>query len=193
MKSLLIGIVFIIAFVFALPAAAQVPVDKNELAVYGTFIRGDVRFTDAQHPQLSFAQTRDSFGGMIEGSEFFGDGPVAFTVSGSVNRSGTLKMDVVTFGLTAKANRHGRFQPFITAGFGASHQNNFTRPAQTGIFIQDFGTGGAVNVGAGVEVKLSRRVGLVPFRADYLRTDMFHSAVPARNNVRLAAGLVFHW
>jgi hypothetical protein len=116
--------------------------------LYGTFIRGDVRFTDAQHPQLSFDQTRDSFGGMIEGSEYFGDGPLAFTVSGSVNRSGTLKMDVITFGITAKANRHGRIQPFLTAGFGVSHQNNFTRPAQTGIFLQNFGNGGAVNVGA---------------------------------------------
>jgi hypothetical protein len=193
MKSLLIGIIFIIAFVFVLPAAAQAPVDKNELAVYGTFIRGDVAFTDVQHPQLSFNESRDSFGGMIEGSEYFGDGPVAFTVSGSVNRSGTLKMDVVTFGLTAKANRHGRVQPFITAGFGASHQNNFTRPAQTGIFLQNFGTGGAVNVGAGLEIKLSRRVGLVLPRADYLRTDMFHKEVSARNNVRLAAGFVFHW
>jgi hypothetical protein len=173
--------------------AQQKGVDKNELAVYGTFIRGDVRFTDAQHPQLSFDQTRDSFGGMIEGSEYFGDGPLAFTVSGSVNRSGTLKMDVITFGITAKANRHGRIQPFLTAGFGVSHQNNYTRPPQSGIFLQNFGNGGAVNVGAGIEVKLSKHVGLVPIRADYLRTDMFHKEVPARNNVRLAAGLVFHW
>jgi hypothetical protein len=189
---------YLITFIFIITGLtasifAQKGVDKNEIALYGTFIRGDVAFTDVQHPQLSFNETRDSFGGMIEGSEYFGDGPIAFTVSGSVNRSGTLKMDVITFGITAKANRHGRIQPFVTAGFGASHQNNFTRPVQTGIFLQNFGTGGAVNLGAGVELKLSRHVGFVPIRADYLRTDMFHSAVSARNNVRLALGFVWHW
>jgi hypothetical protein len=146
-----------------------------------------------QKPQLSFDETRDSFGGMVEGSHYFNDGNVAFTVSGSVNRSGTLKMDVITFGVTAKGNRHGRIQPFVTAGFGASHQNNFVRPVQTGIFLQNFGTGGAVNLGAGVELKLSRHIGFVPIRADYLRTDMFHAEVGARNNIRLALGFVYHW
>jgi hypothetical protein len=88
---------YLITFIFIITGLtasifAQKGVDKNEIALYGTFIRGDVAFTDVQHPQLSFNETRDSFGGMIEGSEYFGDGPIAFTVSGSVNRSGTLKM-----------------------------------------------------------------------------------------------------
>jgi hypothetical protein len=174
-------------------AFAQANTDKREFALFGTYVRGDVTFADVQHPQLSFNQSRDSFGGMIEGSEYFGDGNLAFTVSGNVNRSGTLKMDVVTFGLTAKANRHGRLQPFITAGFGASAQNNYTRPPQSGIFIQNFGIGGAFNVGAGLEIKASKHFGVVPLRADFLRTDLFHSAVPSRNNLRLATGFVYHW
>ena len=91
-------LIFLLIIVFLAcltPVKPQANVDKNELAIYGTYVRGDVRFTDVQHPQLSFDQSRDSFGGMIEGSEYFGDGPIAFTVSGSVNRSGTLKMAAV--------------------------------------------------------------------------------------------------
>jgi hypothetical protein len=168
--------------------------DKREIAFYGTYIRGDVTLTDVQHPQFSRDETRDSVGGMIEGSHYFNDGPVAFTVAFSHNVGGNnTKLTVGTMGVTLKANRHGTIQPFVTAGFGVSAQNNFEQPANRQFFQQNLGVGGAVNAGVGIEIKASRRVGIVPVRVDYVRTDMFHTAVPARDNVRLAVGLIFHF
>jgi hypothetical protein len=175
------------------PPAVPANTDKREIGAYLVYWRGDFRFRDIQNETLSHDETRDAVGGMIEGSHYFNDGNVAFTVGFSSVRGGNdTRVDMGTMGATIKARKH-KIQPFATAGFGISAQNNFERPPNTQFFQQNLGVGGAANIGVGVEWKLSRRVGLVFPRVDGVVTDLFHTSVPHRFNLRIMGGFLWHF
>ena len=90
--------------------------------------------------------------------------------------------------------RHlGRFTPYAQTLFGVAHATSDT-------YLEGNQTDFAMTVGGGLDFRLSRRFSLRPLQADYLLTHFreadefkFPSSRGTQNNVRLSAGLVFHF
>ena len=74
-------------------------------------------------------------------------------------------------------------------GFGKGFNSTF--PATAGVQTSSSNSP-AIKVGGGVDLKLSRRVGLRVLHADWLQTRLPNSANDRQNDLQLGTGIVFH-
>ena len=82
-----------------------------------------------------------------------------------------------------------RLRPFGEIKVGAAHDFGTLSPSRTGV-------GGGSNAfafetGGGVEVRLGRRVSLVPVEANYLLTTFHNGFGDRQNDLRLSGGVLF--
>jgi hypothetical protein len=97
------------------------------------------------------------------------------------------------FGPRISYRHMGRVTPFGQTLFGVAHALN-------GTYLNGKQTDFAMSVGGGIDFRLSRRISIRPVQADYLLTHFnefesfqFPTTNSTQNNVRLSAGLVFHF
>ena len=94
-----------------------------------------------------------------------------------------------TFGPRYTWSRPSRKIAFFGQGLiGESHGWNSLFPA-TGGATSDFNTF-AVQVGGGVDLRLSRHFAVRPIQADWIRTEFPNATTNVQNNLRLGAGVV---
>lgn len=86
---------------------------------------------------------------------------------------------------------HGRFSLYGQALGGVVNGLNSVFPNPMG--AETNATGTAMQLGGGVNVKLTHRVALRAIEADWLRTDLPNSTTNVQNNLRLGAGFVFRF
>jgi outer membrane immunogenic protein len=109
----------------------------------------------------------------------------------SVNFKGN--MWTYLFGPHVSYRHLGRFTPFAQTLFGIAH-------ATSDAYLEGNQTDFAMAAGGGFDFRLSRRLSLRPVQADYLLThfkEFDEFTIPSsrgtQNNLRLSAGLVFHF
>jgi hypothetical protein len=101
-----------------------------------------------------------------------------------------LNLLTTTFGPRYTWNkRSGKFAVFGQGLIGESHGWNSLFPA-TGGATTDFNSF-ALQVGGGVDVRLSRHFAIRAIQADWLRTQFPNATTNVQNNLRLGAGVVF--
>ena len=83
-----------------------------------------------------------------------------------------------------------RWQPFGEVKFGATHAFGTLAPSRTG-----YGGANALafEAGGGISVRLSPRLALLPFRADYLLTNFNNNRQNDQNDLRLSAGALWRF
>jgi opacity protein-like surface antigen len=124
-------------------------------------------------------------------------GPNAPPIGGVVDASG----NVFTYMFGPRLSlRHDWLTPFVQALFGGVHAGNVTLNGCSGIGCAPLPSENsfAMTAGGGLDVKLSRRVALRLFQAEYLMTrfaDPTSSAgqTARQNDVRLSAGIVLRF
>jgi hypothetical protein len=101
-----------------------------------------------------------------------------------------LDMVTATFGPRYSwplAHHRGAF--FGQALVGEANGFHSVFPTATGVSSSNHGL--ALEVGGGINLSLSRHLGVRAFEADWLRTELPNSTTGVQNNLRLGAGLVF--
>jgi peptidoglycan-associated lipoprotein len=81
-----------------------------------------------------------------------------------------------------------RIQPFAQTLFGASHATGLIATGGSGSF-----NAFAMTAGGGADVKLTRRLALRAFEADYFLTLFKNGVNDHQNNLRIGTGLVFRF
>lgn len=102
--------------------------------------------------------------------------------------SETIKTHSYLFGPRFSVRRHRRLTPFVHALFGAAHTDSRATEAGQSFHFTD--TSFASALGGGLDVRVSRRVAVRAFQADYVRTSLFGGT---QNKGRIAFGVVFRF
>jgi hypothetical protein len=195
MKSFLIGIIFIIAFVFVLPAAAQDPDTKNQIGGGVVVVREDATFQSVKPPNLKFNRATDIYGGILHGTDFLGKnggGPIGFTVECLVTGGNGRRLNYCGFG-AAVEYRKGRFNPGVKATFGGSSQNDFQRLPDA-LPIDQRGVGFGAKVSAYADVKISKHFSWRLAEVGVLWSDIGKGGADAtRRNLLVTTGPVITW
>jgi len=84
-----------------------------------------------------------------------------------------------------------RLQVFGEALFGGVHAFSGAFPTSTGLTAS--ANSFAMQAGGGINLALSRKIGLRLFQADYVRTDLPNSYSKSQNDVRLAVGVNYRF
>ncbi|MCA1632766.1 MAG: porin family protein [Acidobacteria bacterium] len=90
------------------------------------------------------------------------------------------------FGPRFSVRRKGRVTPFVHALFGAAHTDS--RATESGLSFHFTDTSFASALGGGLDVRVSPRVAVRAFQAEYVRTQLFGGT---QNKGRIAFGVVF--
>jgi opacity protein-like surface antigen len=181
----------------AKPCDSTLPSTKHDLGVSYNFLRRDTTFQSATNPNFHFDRNSDSHGLKVYGDHYFGKcngGPLAFTVEFQGNRGSGRRFYYGGMGVTLKGFRNTRANPFIKATAGASRQNDVLRNVPGGgIGFSFAGTGFAFQVGAGLDVRVSKHVSLRLLELNYLRSDIGKGNDIHRNNFSGGFGVLAHW
>ena len=90
-----------------------------------------------------------------------------------------------------RALKHQQAQIFGEALFGGVHAFNGAFPANSGLVPS--ANSFAMQVGGGINLALSARIGIRVFQADYVRTDLPNNYSKSQNDLRLAAGVTYRF
>lgn len=100
-----------------------------------------------------------------------------------------INLDTLTTTFGPRYTWHRRRLAFFGQGLiGESHAWNTLIP-QTGGAVSTYNTF-ALQVGGGVDLRLSRRFAIRPIQADWIHTQFPNSTTNVQNNLRLGAGIV---
>jgi hypothetical protein len=95
--------------------------------------------------------------------------------------AGALHHRLSMFGEGLVGEGHGFYSVFATGSGPVSNPSNGTTDSANSL---------AVQTGGGLDIRISRSVGIRAIQADYLRTQLPNGGTNAQNNLRLAAGVV---
>lgn len=84
-----------------------------------------------------------------------------------------------------------RFAPFVQALAGVAHASGGLAPGSSG--SPGSANAFALTTGGGLDLGLTRRIGVRVFEADYYLTRFDNGVNNQQNNLRLAAGLIFRF
>lgn len=114
--------------------------------------------------------------------------------AGSITSSGySLTLSAFTAGVRYLPNfRHSSLQPFGQVLVGLAHSSGSLVEGDTPA-ASNSGAAFAANVGGGLDLRMNRRVSLRLIEADYLLTRFNNGVNDHQNNLRLDAGVVFHF
>jgi hypothetical protein len=157
----------------------------------------DVVFT--YNPMLANVTTSNQFwlqGGSAQVHDQFWHG---FGIAGDVIGLHTGNMNNTGAGLDLMAYTagprytfgSGRMSFFGEALAGEAHGSNSIFP--TGNVINSSGNSLALQVGGGMNLPISRHLTVRAFEADWLRTQLPNATTNVQNNVRLGAGVGYHF
>lgn len=86
----------------------------------------------------------------------------------------------------------GKTQSFAQAMFGVAHGSGSNFPQSNNTLVNSANSF-ALDVGAGADYPINRRLSLRLLQLDYLRTALPNNSTNWQNNLRIAAGLTFHF
>lgn len=183
--SLLLGAAYILTTASAL---AQSPRSRHEvdLAVSYLSVRSNLtpgQFFWQQGGDLDLSATVSRSFGLAAN--------VAGTQAHNISRNGIgLDTFTATFGPNYTWSRpSGKMSVFGQGLVGISHSWNslFPNTTSSSTSADSF----ALQVGGGVDLRLSRHLAVRPIQADWVRTHFPNATTNVQNNFRLGAGLVF--
>jgi outer membrane immunogenic protein len=87
---------------------------------------------------------------------------------------------------------HSPLQPFVQTLAGLAHSSGSLVEGGTAA-VSNSGAAFAANLGGGLDLRINRRFSLRVVEADYLLTLFVNGTNDHQNNMRLGAGLVFHF
>lgn len=174
-----------LALVLGLSFGALAQVDRSFETYVGYQV---VRVNpDVVTPTFKFVDSTDTHGFNVS-ETYYANKVVGVTAELGANfDTEGKKASLVTAmgGLTFKANRAGKIQPFVRALAGTSYIK-----ADSAIFTQptkaDFGF--AASLGGGLDWRINKKFGIRLFQVDYLSTSNFGQH---QNNVRVGGGILF--
>lgn len=186
----MLGSVLLVGAMMATPLIAQQAQVASHLEIAATFAAA-----------RSNAAGGSSFwlqGGSVQMHAQFWHGlgvvaDVAGLHQGNIQSSGVgLDLVTATFGPRYTwTPLHGRYSIYGQSLAGVVNGLNSVFPNSLG--AETSAAGIAVQVGGGVNAKLTPRVSLRVIEADWLRTDLPNSTTSAQNNLRLGAGVVLRF
>lgn len=175
MKKTILTIALLLGSFIGINAQTE---DNTEFYAGYQFLRTNV---EVRTPSFAFNRQTDSHGVNLSATEYVSK-PVGFTAEIGANFDGNGRnVYTVLGGLTLKANRDGKIQPFAKglAGMYVAQNQGFNSNQTK----RDF----AYSVGFGLDVKF-KNFGWRVVQADYLATRNFGQF---DNNVRVGTGFVF--
>ena len=167
------------------PLCGQTPAPRQEVDLAVTYL--------AQRSNLTPGQFFWRQGGSAElSAEAYHGFGIAMNIAGSqsTNIKGTgVDLDTLTTTFGPRYTWHRRKLAVFGQGLiGESHAWNSLFPA-TGGATSGFDTF-ALQVGGGVDLRLSRHFSVRPIQADWIRTEFPNDTTNVQNNLRLGAGIV---
>jgi outer membrane immunogenic protein len=87
--------------------------------------------------------------------------------------------------------RAGRFAPFAQVLLGGAHAGGTLAPG--GSVLSGSANAFAMTAGGGLDVGITRHIGLRAFQADYYLTHFDNGTNDHQNNLRIAAGVIFRF
>lgn len=112
--------------------------------------------------------------------------------TGNVNGAGYgLTLSTFTAGPRFKLSL-GKTQTFAQALFGVAHGSGSEFPQSNNTLVNSANSFALV-AGAGADYPINRRLSLRFLQVDYLRTALPNNSTNWQNNLRIAAGLTFHF
>lgn len=167
------------------PLCGQAPAPRQEVDLAVTYL--------AQRSNLTPGQFFWRQGGSAElSAEAYHGFGIAMNIAGSqsTNIKGTgVDLDTLTTTFGPRYTWHRRKLAVFGQGLiGESHAWNSLFPA-TGGATSRFDTF-ALQVGGGVDLRLSRHFSVRPIQADWIRTEFPNDTTNVQNNLRLGAGIV---
>jgi opacity protein-like surface antigen len=112
--------------------------------------------------------------------------------TGDVNGAGYgLTLTTVTAGPRAVVRPIGKVRPFAQVLIGMAHGSGSQFP-QNGSLAPS-ATSFALNLGAGADYSLNKRISVRFLQLDYLRTALPNNSTDWQNNLRIGAGITLHF
>lgn len=87
--------------------------------------------------------------------------------------------------------RAGRFAPFAQVLLGGAHAGGTLAPG--GSVLSGSANAFAMTAGGGLDIGITRHIGLRAFQADYYLTHFDNGTNDHQNNLRIAAGVIFRF
>lgn len=87
--------------------------------------------------------------------------------------------------------RSGRFAPFAQLLLGGAHAGGTLAPG--GSALSGSANAFAMTAGGGLDIAITRHIGLRTFQADYYLTHFDNGTNDHQNNLRIAAGVIFRF
>jgi opacity protein-like surface antigen len=112
--------------------------------------------------------------------------------TGNVNGAGYgLTLTTATFGPRVVLRPIGKVRPFAQTLFGLAHGTGSQFP-QNGSLVPS-ATSFALNLGAGADYSLNKRISVRLLQLDYLRTALPNNSTNWQNNFGIGAGFALHF
>jgi outer membrane immunogenic protein len=172
------------------PAAAQKPL-RGELALDYTYVRanappGGCGCFNMNGGSISFAWPL--------GSKFAVVGDATFDEAATISKDSLdLVLQTYTGGIRFRPHfRTSPLSPFGQVMVGVAHASGSLVDSSQ-YTVPNAGAAFAANVGAGIDLRASRRISIRLFEGDYLVTTFQNGDNDHQNNIRVSSGLVLHF
>jgi hypothetical protein len=107
-----------------------------------------------------------------------------------INKLGFMGGPRYTYTASASGGEKPRFQIFAQSLFGRVHAFDGVFPSSSG--VTPTANSFAIQAGGGLNIFLTRHLGVRVIEADYVRTGLPNNGDNTQNDLRLGAGLVYH-
>lgn len=173
-------LIFTIALILSAITINAQEKDNTDYYVGYQFVRTNV---ETQTRSFKFNRETDSHGVNASVTRYASTGNLGLTGELGANFDARGR-NLYTYmgGLTLKGNRNGKVQPFVKGLLGGYTKQN------EGILSNKTLSGFAYSVGAGLDVKINKKLSLRLIQADYLAT---RNNSQYDNNVRIGSGLIW--
>jgi hypothetical protein len=122
---------------------------------------------------------------------FTGDHASNITPGVDINKISFMAGPRYTYTAWGAGGEKPRFQIYVQGLFGGAHGFGGVFPTPSG--VESSATSFAIQAGGGVNIFLTRHIGVRAVEASYVRTELPNSGDDTQNDLRLGAGLVYRF